>query len=282
MRFPLLPIATLTFCIFWLNAPQPTRGAEGPQDTRTPSADEPTMLKRFVKECLLVTPGKGQFPAEATVGQPQPRPHERPRTETRMGAAFRISRYETTQELYAAVMGGNPSRWQGPRNSVERMTIASARQFCQRLTARLRAEKLISAQQIVRLPTDVEWEYCCRAGTKTRFHFGDEVGDAAETDRLDAVAWHTGNAAGNDPAVGVLQPNAWGLFDMHGYLWEFVVTPDNRDATKATIRGGSWRDRHPLLSSASYLTVPAAETGDHIGFRCVIAEKEAGKKATNQ
>ena len=282
MRFPSLPIALLTISFFWLAGPRPACGCDLPQDTRAPSADEPTMLKRFVKECLLVTPGKGRFPATALVGQSPARPHERARTEVRMGAAFRISRYETTQELYTAIMGGNPSRWQGPRNSVERMTIAAARKFCRRLTERLQAEKLISNEQVVRLPTDVEWEYCCRAGTKTRFHFGDEVGESEETDRLDAVAWHTGNAAGNDPAVGVLKPNAWGLFDMHGYLWEFVESSNGRDETKATIRGGSWRDRHPLLSSASYLTVPASETGDHIGFRCVIAEKEAGKKATNQ
>ncbi|MCR9201276.1 MAG: formylglycine-generating enzyme family protein [Planctomycetaceae bacterium] len=274
-------IAVFTFSFFSLVPPH-TCGADPQQDTRRPSADERAMLKRFVKECQLVTPGQGRFPATATVGQPQPSPNERARAEVPMAAAFRISRYETTQELYSAVMGGNPSRWQGPRNSVERMTIAAARQFCRRLTDRLRTEKLISDQQFVRLPTDVEWEYCCRAGTKTRFHFGDSIGDAGETDRLDAVAWHTGNAAGNDPAVGVLKPNAWGLFDMHGYLWEFVETPDNVNATRATIRGGSWRDRHPLLSSASYLTIPASETGDHIGFRCVIAEKEAGKKATNR
>lgn len=252
------------------------------QDTRTPSSDQAAMLKRFVRECISVTPGRGKFPAIAVVGQQQPAKHERPRLSVPMTAEFLISRYETTQELYTAIMGRNPSRWQGPRNSVERMTVAQAREFCDRLTKRLRGEKLISQQQVVRLPTDVEWEYCCRAGSTTRFHFGDSAGEKSDTDLLDQVAWHTGNAAGNDPAVGVLQPNAWGLCDMHGYVWEFVETPGDPPGNRATIRGGSWRDPHPSLSSASYSTIPASETGDHIGFRCVIAEKEAGKKGTNR
>lgn len=265
------------------NAAQADEGATSQwPDTRQPSASPQAMLRRFVAECVSIRPGQPGFAEEAVLGEARPRDNERKQRTVTMSAPFRISRYETTQELYAAMMGRNPSRWQGPRNSVEQMTIAQARQFCTKLTLRLQQLKLISDDELVRLPTEDEWEYCCRAGTTTRYSFGADVGAGAGTENLDAVAWHTGNAAGNDPAVGVLKANAWGLFDMHGYLWEFVETPQTDNAESVTIRSGSWRDAHPLLSSASYLTIPVSKTGDHIGFRCVIAQKGAGKKATNR
>jgi formylglycine-generating enzyme required for sulfatase activity len=211
--------------------------------------------------------------------------------EVTMPAAFRISRYEVTQELYRAVMGVNPSRWKGERNSVEMVSFQDAEQFCIRLSAMLQAARLITAKDHVRLPNEAEWEYCCRAGTTTRFSFGDSAtldGDQENAaGALNEFAWHTGNAAGNDPVVGALKPNPWGLYDMHGYLWEFVSTPyisspaanDQNAATLAgtpagkaarIIRGGSWRDHHSLLTSHSRLVLPAHAASDAIGFRCVI------------
>jgi formylglycine-generating enzyme required for sulfatase activity len=185
-------------------------------------------------------------------------------------------------------MGSNPSRWKGARNSVESMSYTDAESFCAKLTTRLQAAKLIEATETVRLPTEAEWEYCCRAGTETRYSFGDAA--ALKTDKdpkasiLDEYAWHTGNAAGNDPAVGVLKPNPWDLFDMHGYLWEYVSDAEDRRAainqkTPATelstciIRGGSWRDRASDLTSGARRSMPIQETSDAVGFRCVIAQK---------
>lgn len=260
----------------------PAARSPSANDTRQPSADTGSMLRRFVAECKTINPGSAGFPSVSVIGEKQPEEHELPRREIRISQPFRICRYETTQELYQAIMKTNPSRWPGKRNSVERVTIANARDFCEKLTIRLRADDLIANTETVRLPTDVEWEYCCRAGTETRYSFGDSVSRNGATDQLDKVAWHTGNAAGNDPAVGVLEPNPWQLFDMHGYLWEYVEAPESDAKDRVTIRGGSWRDRHPFLSSASYLTIPVSDSGDHIGFRCVIAEKAAAKKATNR
>jgi formylglycine-generating enzyme required for sulfatase activity len=215
-------------------------------------------------------------------------PFALPERTVAMSQSFRISKYEMTQELYAVITGVNPSRWKGPRNSVESMSFLDAESFCTKLTVQLRAAKLIAPNEIVRLPTEAEWEYCCRAGTDTLYSFGDSA--SAGTDGADATsilneyAWHTGNAAGNDPAVGVLKPNPWGLFDMHGYLWEYVsdkyrlpdsLAPDQAipGATTRIIRSGSWRDHASSLTSGARLPVPDHVSSDAIGFRCVIAKK---------
>ena len=107
---------------------------------------------------------------------------------------------------------------------------------------------------------------------------------------LDKYGWHTGNAAGNDPPVGALKPNAWGLYDMHGYLWEYVSDgwhPHYENAPKdgsswepnlrelpRIMRGGSWRDPYPLLRSAARWSVPDHARSDAIGFRCVLAKSK--------
>ena len=167
-----------------------------------------------------------------------------------------------------------------PKQPAVSMTQYAAKQYTKWLTG-------ITGQQF-RLPTEAEWEYCCRAGTDTLYSFGDTTrtqADAATASSiLNEYAWHTGNAAGNDPAVGVLKPNPWGLFDMHGYLWEYVSdtydaspasTPRKATAGASTriIRSGSWRDHASHLTSGARLPIPDHVSSDAIGFRCVIAEK---------
>lgn len=271
-----------------------TSGQDDRPRTAVPSRSTDEMLQRFVDECVRITPGEGGFPTRFVIGAESPMDHELPRKDAGIVYHFRISRYETTQELYQTVMGTNPSRWKGPRNSVENVRWSDASAFCRKLTELLQTRKLIDANEIVRLPDAVEWEYCCRAGSTTRFCFGDNAGgDSGGTATLDEYAWHTGNAAGNDPAVGVLKANAWGLHDFHGYLWEFVSdqvsrvaaegdVSDGKSGEQRTIRGGSWRDPYSLLSSSAYLTVPADALSDAIGFRCVIAQKPVPKKTPNQ
>ena len=205
--------------------------------TRTPSVSDLECLKRFVNECVQIKPGSDRFTAEFNFGPAINQTSAAWAVTIKMTYEFRICRYETTQELYRLIMQKNPSRWKGPRNSVESMTFADAQQFCKAITARLHSENLISSTEEVRLPTELEWEYCCRAGTASLYSFGDKAATASDREPraslLDAFAWHTGNAAGNDPAVGVLKPNDWGLYDMHGYLWEFVSSSADRPANAA-------------------------------------------------
>ena len=263
------------------------------KETARPSKSYEEVLQRFVDECVTITPGKGKFPTEFTYGTAGPSRYELARRKVQMSGDFRISRYEVTQELYQAVSGKNPSRWKGPRNSVETVSWQDAVQFCRQLTALLQKQKLIAEDEVVRLPTSVEWEYCCRAGTETMYSFGQLPGPDSSTEILDQHAWHTGNAAGNDPAVGILKPNKWGLYDVHGYLWEYVSdsSPDDipdSDAESSEIpatrmiRGGSWRDHHSLLSSSAYLLIPDHASSDAIGLRCVISRRASAKNSSGR
>ncbi len=252
------------------------------------------LLKTFVDEFVPITPGRGNFPRSFAMGSAHSE-QEQPVHRVTFEDGFSIARYEVPQNLYRAVMGNNPSRWKGPRNSAEMMTWKEANQFCTRATTLLREAELIGANEVIRLPSEAEWEYCCRAGTSTEYSFGNRATiDSDEGDKaslLDPYAWHTGNAAGNDPPVGALKPNPWGLYDMHGYLWEFTAdawhdsyagAPANGtawgsdggrteqgDSTKIVLRGGSWKDAHPRLRAAARRAFTTGARDDAVGFRCV-------------
>lgn len=262
------------------------------------------LLRTFHEEFVAITPGKGKFPKSFQMGSVDGPENEQPAREVTLGYNFHFAKYEVPQNLYEAVMGNNPSRWKGPRNSVEEFDYDQAVEFCSKATTMLRQAKLISPDQIVRIPTEAEWEYCCRAGTKTKYSFGNEAQSkeqiAAKEPKkaalLDPYGWHTGNAAGNDPPVGALKPNAWGLYDMHGYLWEFVSDDWHDDYKGApadgsvrrrgdknvrrTIRSGSWREAFPQLSSTARRSVASDFHRDDLGLRCVLADvkKPTAKK----
>ena len=252
------------------------------------------LLKVFVTEFVEIQPGTDKFPASFLMGVTEGDARERPQHEVTLKHAFAMARYEMPQNLYEAVMGNNPSRWKGPRNSVETMTWTEANEFCQKITQQLRDLKLVGVDEVIRLPTEAEWEYCCRAGTTTKYSFGDEAQKAGDVSPkatlLGEYGWHTGNAAGNDPAVGVLKPNPWGLYDMHGYLWEFTAdswTPDyqnastdgaspagaDRDKAAIVVRSGSWKEPFDKLTSAARRRLPITSADDAIGFRCVKAKQ---------
>ena len=249
------------------------------------------LLKTFVEELVRIQPGQEGFPATFTLGDDAATQWERPTVVIPMKESFSIAKHETPQNLYEFVMGENPSRWKGERNSTETITWNNATSCCERLTALLRQEKLIKATDVVRLPSEVEWEYCCRAGTTTKYSFGDKAREENEPEPkaslLDPYAWHTGNAAGNDPAVGVLKPNPWGLYDMHGYLWEYCQDDWHFDYTAhpgnaapwlkegsrmCVLRGGSWKETHEDLRSTSRKALVKTRKEDGVGFRCVIVD----------
>ncbi len=250
------------------------------------------LLKTFNDEFVVIKPGEKDFPESLVMGDEKRHPSERPAHKVTFRHGFSMARYEVPQNLYEAVMGENPSKWKGPRNSVEMFSHKEALEFCRKITGLLRQAKLLAADEEIRLPSEAEWEYCCRAGTTTAYSFGDsavktdDAGNKASV--LDEYGWHTGNAAGNDPPVGAKKPNAWGLYDMHGYLWEFVSDGWHDDYTgapadgsswagketsKRVIRGGSWKDRAEALRSAHRRPIDAEAKDDAVGVRCVKAKR---------
>jgi formylglycine-generating enzyme required for sulfatase activity len=240
------------------------------------------ILKLFVDEFIDITPGAGKFPATFTMGSADGPPSEKPPVKVTFKKPFALARYEVTQELYDAVIGKNPSKWKGPRNSVEMVSWSEANEFCVKISAELRQRRLIREDEVIRLPSEAEWEYACRAGTTTRYSFGDDARDLGD------YGWFDGNAKGNDPPVGKKKPNAWGFHDMHGYVWEWCAdawsptldgtpadgTPRQRDGAKEhPLRGGSWADGADKARSACRHRQAADYRSDAIGFRCVRARK---------
>lgn len=213
----------------------------------------------FVQELVKIEPGKPPFPGMYSFGgAAAPKP-------VALKTAFRIAKYEVPQNLYQAIMGKNPSRWQGPRNSVEMVRWNEASEFCEKLTRLLREKNQIGADEVVRLPTVLEWEYCCCMGKGTDYCFGNDA------NKLGDYAWYDANAKGNDPPVGAKKPNEWGLYDMHGYVWEWV--DDDGSSKDRVACGGAWTSPAAELKRTARKAFPGDHRGPDVGFRCVVAKK---------
>lgn len=239
------------------------------------------ILKLFVDELVPIKPGQGEFPASFVMGSREGgQPGEKPATNVTLRKPFAIARYEVTQELYQTIMGVNPAKWKGPRNSVEMVSWNEANEFCQKLTTELRQRKLLGADEVIRLPSEAEWEYCCRAGTTTTWSFGDKV------EALRDHAWYSANSKGEDPPVGRKKGNPWGLHEMHGYISEWCLDawhPTYEGASteglprvsanekERVIRGGSFADPPEVLRCAARDHKALDFRSDRIGFRCVKA-----------
>lgn len=251
-----------------------------------PIAQKARILKQFSAEFVELTPGIGQFPSSFILGSDDGPATERPSRKVTLGKPFAVAQYEVTQELYEVILGKNPSKWKGPRNAVEMVSWVEANDFCRRATAELHTFRLLGADIVIRLPSEAEWEYACRAGSETRYSFGDDQ------KLLGEYGWFSGNASGNDPPVGNKKPNAWGLFDMHGYVWEWCLdswqptlaktpadaSPQQTAAEKdRVLRGGSWADDADKARSAYRHHQPADFRSDAIGFRCIRAKAQTAK-----
>lgn len=151
---------------------------------------------------------------------------ENPPHEVTISRSFYLGIYKVTQEQYQAITGKNPSWMKGPTLPVDTTTVKNEEGFCQKASQQ--------TGRSVRLPTSAEWEYACRAGTATRFFFGDNPRDLYDYDWVDQPD------AGHQPhPVGQMKPNPWGLYDMYGNGFERC-----RDESSKT--GHTWRSTCPL------------------------------------
>lgn len=170
--------------------------------------------------------------------------------------AFYMDIKEVTQKDYERVMSKNPSRFRGENLPVEKVTWEEAKEYCERIGERL--------------PTSDEWEKAARAGTSSKFFWGDTLGKNNANCNECGSQWDGLRTA----PVGSFPPNAWGLYDMAGNVWEWVDKSHNK--IFKVLRGGSWMDDSSFVSSAaSYFVLPENKSND-IGFRCAkgtIAKK---------
>jgi formylglycine-generating enzyme required for sulfatase activity len=165
---------------------------------------------------------------------------EKPQHRVQITRPFYLGTYEVTQAEYERVMGTNPSslKTPGSRAPVEQVLWEDAQALCQKLSS-LAEER--AAGRVYRLPTEAEWEYACRAGSASRFCFGDD-----ETAFGD-FAWFKDNSAGTTHPVGQKKPNGWGLYDMHGNVCEWCQDWYDPDYYKVASPGDP-----PGPSSGSY------------------------------
>jgi formylglycine-generating enzyme required for sulfatase activity len=185
-----------------------------------------------------------------------------------------IGKYPVTQAQWKAVMGNNPSRFQGDDLPVETVSWEDAKKFCETISAK--------TGKTYRLPTEAEWEMACRAGSNGKYCFGDDE------KLLGEYAWYGQNSDDKTHPVGQKKPNAWGLFDMHGNVWEWcgdwyggryysecekqgLVTDPQGPATGSyrVARGGGWNNYAVRCRSADRGGVVPGNRRDGLGFRLV-------------
>jgi formylglycine-generating enzyme required for sulfatase activity len=228
-------------------------------------------------------------PGEFTMGDKD----HKPGTKVAMSKGFWLGKYEVTQAQWKTVTGESirdqlakltlekPPQagrfWlfngEGRNHPVYRVTWAEASEFCRKLTQIERAEGRLPLDWEYTLPTEAQWEYSCRAGTT-----GDYAGD------LDSMAWYERNAPYDTHPVGQKQPNAWGLYDMHGNVWEWCLNSysnypggavtDPVGATSGTVRifrGGCWGISAASCRSAFRCWFDPALRDGNLGFRLALS-----------
>ena len=196
--------------------------------------------------------------------------------EVTLPQGFYLGIHAVTQSQWQGVMGDNPSCFKGKNRPVEMVSWDDCREFLTRLSQR--------SGKRYGLPSEAEWEYACRAGTTTPFHFGEAIStDQANYDGNYPYNKGTkGKHRKQTTSVGSFSPNAWGLFDMHGNVWEWcqdaykpyedlntknILETENMDESARVLRGGSWRHPARYCRAAGRIRdAPGYRYGDS-GFR---------------
>ena len=210
-RLPYLRVALLLLCLAGREAE-----ADPPQAVAPFDSDQAKALQKAWADHLgtpvQITNSLGMKfnlipPGEFAMGSPASEPgryDDETQHQVKITKPFYLSVHEVTQAQYERVMGKNPSKYEGANKPVEDVSWNDAVAFFRKLNDEVE----------YRLPTEAQWEYACRAGTTTAYSFGDDVSQLGE------YAWYSGNSSSTHP-VGELKPNAWGLFDMHGNVFEW-------------------------------------------------------------
>jgi formylglycine-generating enzyme required for sulfatase activity len=193
---------------------------------------------------------------------------------------FWLGRHEVTQREYTALLGKNPSHFpDNPDRPVEKVSYADAIKYCIALTEREQKAGKLPGDFAYRLPSEAEWEYACRAGTTNLFSFGDSAKEA------DTFAWTAENSESKTHPVGQKRPNPWGLYDMHGNVWEWTLDwfgqyppmdlqdPGGPSQGKFKVfRGGGWNNDADFARSANRFMMSPTNGIHFVGFRVALGE----------
>ena len=193
--------------------------------------------------------------------------------------SFMLGKFLITQAQWKEIMGKlPPCRFKDDNLPVERLSWEDAQRFCQRLSKKM--------GRTYGLPTETQWEYACRAGTSTPFSYGKTLtvavanfnGEHTFREEPRGFYFHSTNEGGKFP------PNAFGLYDMHGNLWEWCAdnwlddysssprdnsSYQNKDSRYRVARGGSWHEPPELCRSAARLRISQSDADEFMGFRVV-------------
>lgn len=184
---------------------------------------------------------------------------------------FFLSKFQITQDVYKGITGDSPSEFKGKQLPVESVTWLDAILFCNQLSEMGNLElcyEVSNSQDHVdflphangyRLPTEAEWEYACRAGSRS-IRYGN----------IDEVAWYKNNSGNTPHNVGLMKPNAWGLYDMLGNIWEWCsdIYDESVYGSYRIFRGGGWCDlERGVLVTNRRRSHPLKFKIDDLGFR---------------
>ena len=200
--------------------------------------------------------------------------NESPVTQVEITRPFWLGKTEVTQAQWAVLMGNNPTAYdKGADRPVTHVSYDDALEFCRKLTAQERAAGRLPSGYEYTLPTEAQWEYACRAGTT-----GDYAGS------LDSMGWYDGNSGKETHPVAQKRPNAWGLYDMHGNVWEWCrdwkggysggtvrdpVGPSS--GADRVARGGGWSGASTFCRSANRDWNEPGERNYNLGFRLALS-----------
>lgn len=199
-------------------------------------------------------------------------PDEVPQHPVTISQPFYLSRYEVTQAQWEAIMEENPSEFSGADYPVDNVSWEAAQTFIGKLNEKAGAKRY-------RLPTEAEWEYAARAGTETVRYWGDS------TDEMEQYAWSSSNSGKRSRTVGLLKPNAWGLHDMLGNVWEwcqdwYSIKPYTNEPTTdpsgpsegagRVLRGGSWSNFASQIRVAYRFELNPSYRRRNVGLRLLM------------
>ena len=195
------------------------------EQTPALSSNQKTYTNSIDMEFVLIPAG------EFKMGSPSDEEgrfdNEGPLHTVKIEKAYYLGKYEVTQKQWREVMGYNISNFKGDNLPVEMVSWSNVQEFVRKLNEKEGTDKY-------RLPSEAEWEYACRAGTTTRYSFGDIES------RLGEYAWYSDNSGGKTHSVGQKKPNPWGLYDMHGNVVEWTQDRWHIDYTSAPTDGSAW------------------------------------------